>query len=117
MEKFQIAKYGMMQVTAIVYGVLASGGCVKMWGKMAGDDYPKPAIYYGARFFHDYGLCLLLLVLGWTMLVSYLSSEYSPWDWNGEDLALSGLALAILLAVLSTFFVFGMLGAFSSNSI
>jgi len=31
MEKFQIAKYGMMQIAAVVFGILACGTTVKLW--------------------------------------------------------------------------------------
>jgi len=107
MEKFQIAKYGMMQVTAIVYGVLASGAAVKFNRGWLEQGYIMPASFYRAMFYRDYGFALLGLVLLWVTLVSYLSSPLSKWDFRERNLSVSGLVLAILFAVAGTWIAFG----------
>ena len=107
MEKFQIAKYGMMQVTAVAYGILASGAAVKLNKPFADQGLPMPDGYHYAILFRDYGFCFLGVVIIWTVVVSYLSSPFSKWDFNESNLSLSGIALAIFLAIMGTFFAIG----------
>jgi hypothetical protein len=107
MEKFQIAKYGLMQVTALVYGILASGAAVK-WNKPFADQGQiMPDSYYVAAFFRDYGFCFFGIIVIWTVSVSYLSSPFSKWEMEEETLAYSGMILAIILALTGTFVAFG----------
>jgi hypothetical protein len=116
MEKFRIAIYGMMQVTAIVYGILLSGAGVKACNTTFGPEIISygvmPAGYYRAILFREYGLWLLVGVITWTIAVTYFSSPYSPWSFDSDRLALSGLVLAIALAIMSAFFALGSLVPF-----
>jgi len=102
MEKFQIAKYGMMQVTAIVYGILASGAAVKFNKSWIEQGYTMPDAYFRAIFYRDYGVYLLGLVIIWAVVVSYLSSPFSKWDFEEHNLSISGLVLAILFAIMGS---------------
>jgi hypothetical protein len=114
MEKFQIAKYGLMQVTAVIYGILVTGAIVRIAHRVfeQPDLYPpiSPALYRAQVFYH-YGFCLFLIVIGWTVIAGYLSSSLSPWDFDPDNVALSGLVLAILLSLVSSFFGFGALAS------
>jgi hypothetical protein len=107
METFQIAKYGLMPVAALVYGMLVSGTVVKLGKPMADAGLPMPDGYYRALFFRDDGTYFLTLVNVWTIAASYLSSSLSRWNFGEGDLAPSGPAFSILLAVIGTFFACG----------
>jgi len=107
MEKFQIAKYGMMQVTAIVYGVLASGAAVKFNKSWLEQGYIMPDTYYRAIFYRDYGMYLLFLIILWTAAIAYLSSSLSKYNIEERYLPISGLVLAIFFAIAGTVIAFG----------
>jgi hypothetical protein len=107
MEKFQIAKYGMMQVTAVVYGVLASGAMVKFNRSWPDQGYAMPDSYYRAIFYRDYGFYFLFVVMAWTAGVTYLSSQFSTKNFDERTLVHSGMALTLLLAVAVTIFAAG----------
>jgi len=107
MERFRIAKYGIMQVTAIVYGVGASGAVVKFNKVYAEQGCKMSDGYYRALFYREHGIDLFVLVMIWTVLVSYLSSPLSKWDFKNAGLATSGKALAIFLALLGTVIALG----------
>lgn len=107
MDKVQIAKYGMMQVAAIVYGVLASGAAVKLNKSWLEQGYTMPDAYYRAIFYRDYGVCLLGVVILWVVVISYLSSPLSKWDLDESSLSISGLVLTIIFAILGTCLAFG----------
>jgi len=106
MEKFQIAKYGMMQVTAIVYGILASGAAVKFNKYWLEHGYTMPDAYYRAAFYRDYGISLLVFAILWTAIISYLSSPLSKWNLDERYLSVSGLALAIFFAIAGSVIAF-----------
>ncbi|MCE0483264.1 MAG: hypothetical protein LV479_03385 [Methylacidiphilales bacterium] len=118
MEKFQIAKYGLMQVVAVAYGMLASGAVIKLAKKIGGfDDTSLPTGFHYAAFFRDYGFWLFLIILGWTALVAYLTSPFSLWFFEPEKLILSGLIFAILLAIIGTLIPFsGLVALFDYSS-
>jgi hypothetical protein len=116
MEKFRIAMYGMAQVTAIVYGLLASGATTKCVKQLYGPGTPMPAGFYWAQTYRDYGIFLLLLVIAWTVAVSYFLLPRFNHGYEERTLSFSGLALAILFAVIGTFFaVQGMSPLFSTT--
>ena len=102
MEKLQIAKYGMMQVTAIVYGVLASGAAVKINRSWLDEGYIMPDTFYRAIFYRDYGIYCLGFVVIWVVLVSYLSSPLSKWDFQESNLSVTGLVLTLIFAIVGT---------------
>lgn len=106
MEKFQIAKYGLMQVTAVVYGVLASGAAVKFNRGWSDQGYPMPDTFYRAMFYRDYGYYLLLVVLAWTVGASYFSSPWSRHNFDENTLIHSGMALTLLFAIVGSVIAF-----------
>ena len=111
MEKIQIAKYGMMQVTAVVYAILACGAAVKFNRPLAEAGYAMSDAYRWAAFFREYGIWLLVAVMFWAVAVSYLGSPLSKWDFQDEHLSYSGLALTIIYAILGSYLA---IGAFTS---
>ena len=105
MEKIQIAKYGMMQVTAVVYAILSCGSAVKVNNTMlpSPDVLPRSAAFCRALFIRDYGILFLVAILAWAIAISYLSSPLSKWDVDEDDLCYSGLALAVVFAIVGTY--------------
>jgi len=104
MEKFQIAKYGMMQVTAIVYGILVCGAMVKL--SVYGGDPAHADRFLAAGFFRDYGVWFLGLVPLWSAAAAYLISPLSRWDFDADEILTSGFILAIAYAILGTIIAF-----------
>jgi hypothetical protein len=104
MEKFRIALYGMAQVTAIVYGVLASGATVKFNRYWLDQGYSMPSAYYWAVFYRDYGYHLLFLVVIWALAMSYFSSHWGNRRFEEREISISGIALTVTLALLGTTF-------------
>jgi hypothetical protein len=107
MEKFRIAMYGMSQVTAIVYGVLASSAVVKIGNHLVEQGYHMSNGYYRAMFYRDYGSYLLLLVLAWGVTISWLSFVPSRWAIEERTINVTGIGLTIAFAVLGTVLAFG----------
>ena len=107
MEKFQIAKYGMMQVVALAYGILSCGTAVKICRPLVESGYPMPAIYWGARFDRVYGLCVFMLVVGWTAFAAYYSSSFPKRNIDERWLTGSGMLFFVLLLILGTILAFG----------
>jgi hypothetical protein len=107
MEKFRIALYGMTQVTAIVYGVLASGAAVKFNRYWLDQGYSMPDAYYRAMFYRDHGFLLLLLVLVWAVVMVYFSSQWSKRRINEDEISAYGLGLTIFFAILGSVFAVG----------
>ena len=106
MEKFRIAVYGMSQVTAIVYGVLASAAAVKLNHTYLDQGYPMPNAFYLAMFYRDHGYLLLLLVLAWAVTVGYLSAVPSKWSIEENTITATGIGLTIAFAILGTCLAF-----------
>jgi hypothetical protein len=106
MEKFRIAMYGMSQVTAIVYGVLASGATVKLNHSYLDQGYAMPNSYYFAVFYRDHGFLLLFLVLVWAVAVGYLSVVPSRWSIEENAITVTGIGLTLLFAILGTILAF-----------
>jgi hypothetical protein len=110
MEKFRIGLYGMAQVTAIAYGVLASGAIVKL--SHPPEELAESSFNMGALY-RDYGFYLLLLVVAWAAISAYRSSDWAENRIDEDDITKSGLGLTILYAILGTFFAF--LGIFPQH--
>ena len=108
MESFRIGFYGMAQVAAIVYGVLASGTVLKVTHPWPNPDEPTaPAPDFNpGMFYRDHGLFLLVLVIAWAAGSAYLSSERSRYQVNEEEIAKSGMGLTIAYALLGTLCAF-----------
>jgi len=104
MEKFRIAIYGMAQVTAIVYGVLAAGAAVKINSRFADQGYPMPDAYYRAMFYRDHGFLLLLFVLAWAVVISWLAFVPSRWSIEERTINVTGIGLTLLFAAAGTYF-------------
>jgi intracellular septation protein A len=104
MEKFRIGLYGFAQVTAIAYGVLATGATVKFNRYWIDQGYDMPDGYYRAIFYRDHGYFLLLLVVAWAIATAWYSSQWAEWKIGERTISLSGVALAILFAVIGTYF-------------
>ena len=107
MEKFQIVKYGLMQVAAIVYGVMVCGAGVRSNRDLAERGIPMSNLYYAAHFFRDYGFLFLGVVVLWVAAASYFSSPFAPRQFDEDHLAYSGLILVILIAVAASILAFG----------
>jgi H+/Cl- antiporter ClcA len=107
MEKFQIAKYGLMQVTAVVYGVLASGAAVKFNRSWLDQGYLMPDTFYRAMFYRDHGYYLLVVVLAWTIGAAYFSSPQSRHNFDESTVIHSGMALTLILAIVGSVIAFG----------
>jgi hypothetical protein len=97
----------MAQVTAIVYGVLASGAMVKLNHEYVDQGYQMPTSYYLAVFYRDHGFFLLFLVVAWAVVVSYLSSVPSRWSIDESTINITGIGLTIAFAILGTCLAFG----------
>jgi len=107
MEKAQIVRYALMQVVALIYGVLASGTAVKLNKPMEDAGYVMPAAYYHAIIFRDYGIYLFAVIIVWTAVTAYLSSPFSSRQPSEVTLTISGIVLAIILAIAGTMMAFG----------
>ena len=115
MEKFQIAKYGMMQVVALVYGVLASGTAVKLSQPILEMGYPMPTAYWGALCYRHYGMLLFIPIMVWVLTAGYYSSSIPEQTVDERWLIGSGMFLLIILFLLGTILAF-VTGAFALSS-
>jgi hypothetical protein len=101
MEPSEIAKYGLMQVTALVYAILVSGAAVKFSQWKLDNGYPTPhempTSYYWALFLRDHGVLLFPLIILWAVWVGYYtvikSEDEAPW-WIRAALSLCALFLS-----------------------
>ena len=107
MEKARIVKYALMQIVALIYGILFSAATVKLNKPLAEEGYTMPDAYYRAVFFRDYGAWLLIIVILWTMAVAYLSSPLSRLQIDEAMLTVSSLGVAILFGIAGTIIAFG----------
>jgi hypothetical protein len=106
MDKAQIVRYALMQITALVYGILAAGAAVKLNKPMADMGYVMPDGYYHAIFFRDYGIYLFVVVIAWTAMVSYYSSSYASREVDTGTLTISGMVFTLLFTVIGTVIAF-----------
>lgn len=106
MEKFRIAFYGMTQVAAIVYGVLAAGTILKVTHPWPNPDEISPPSFNLGMFYRDHGYFLLVLVVVWAIYASYMSSDWSQKQIDEEEIIKSGLGLTIFYTILSTILAF-----------
>jgi hypothetical protein len=106
MEPFRIALYGMAQVTAIVYGVLANGAAVKLNSSFAEHGYTMPIGYHLAVFYRDYGFFLLLFVVGWAVAAGCLAVVPSKWVVDEKTITITGIGLTVFFAILGTVLAF-----------
>lgn len=116
MEKFRIAFYGIIQVVALSYGILATGVVIK------GAKYvvSHPDIYSGSSpdlplssqhlahaviYYHDHGIFLSLLIISWTAFCAYHAFWPSSWNITEKFIVTSGLAMSGFFFILGTFFL------------
>jgi hypothetical protein len=107
MDKVQIVRYALMQIVAVIYGVLASGTAVKLNKPWVEGGYTMPPMYYYAVFLRDYGFWFLIIVLIWTAAVSYLSSPFANHEVSEGTLTWSGMIVALLMAIAGTMIALG----------
>ena len=112
MEKVQIARYALMQITALVYAILTCGAAVKLSAWKVEIGRPLPEAYFWAVFMRDYGLLFSPLILLWVFWVSYrtvvLCEEPPSW-WS-----YAAIGLCFIFFAGSTFIALGtLLGSFS----
>ena len=107
MDKVQIVRYALMQIVAVMYGVWGSAGGVKINKQFVEMGYDMPPAYYRAIFFRDYGFWFLIIVLIWTIAVSYLSSPYANYEVSEGTLTWSGMILALLIFIVVTTIALG----------
>ena len=111
MEKVQIVRYALMQIAAVIYSVLASGAAVKVarHGRdlSAVDVTAMPGWYNWAVFLSDYGFVFLVIVVIWTVIVSYLSSPFARFEIGEGTLTWSGIIVAFLIAIAGTIMALG----------
>jgi hypothetical protein len=109
MEKFRIAQYGLIQVAAIIYGMLSCGAIVKA-GKLTLDvGRAVPDVYYFAFYFREYGLLSFMLVVAWTVYCAFKSSSLAHRPIDERHIVISGLVLSALFFIASTIFLIGVL--------
>lgn len=108
MEKLQIAKWALIQLTALVYSILICGAAVKITN-MLWADYPwvpRPGAFGYALFMKNYGWFFFFCILVWTAVTAYYSSTLNP---EGETpwLVKVALGFTLLLFLYSTLFSLG----------
>jgi hypothetical protein len=114
MEKFRIGLYGLAQVTAIAYGVLASAAIVKVSHSPEEiEEFRAHPFLNGGVVYRDYGFYLLLLVVAWAIFSAYQSSDWAKNRIDESNITSTGLGLTILYAILGTFLAFS--GAFPQH--
>ena len=106
---FQIAKYALMQVTALVYGVLICGLVTKGEKTLLMEGQNLSNTYWLAVFCRDYGIYLSVLILIWTTIVAFYSSPLAAREIDELWLTCSGLLLAGLFAAVGTYLFFALL--------
>jgi len=102
MENFQIAKYALMQVLALVYGMLACGAAVKVTRPFADAGMSMSEPYYLAILLRDYGLWFFIIIFAWTFLVGYYSSTLTTRTVSPLTLAISGITITLLIFISSS---------------
>ena len=116
MEKFQIAKYGMMQMTALAYGILACATLTKGEKILITEGHDLPPVYLWAVFYRNYGIYFSLLILVWAVVVSYYSSGLSKRELDIRYMIGTGLLITLLFAGLGTYLFFTVLASFFYHS-
>jgi len=102
MEKAQIVRDALMQIAALVYGVLGAGLAVKINKPLEEEGWALPAVCYYAKSFRDYGWGFFVVIIAWTIFVSYYSSPFAPREIRSRYLIISGIAFALFLAIIGT---------------
>jgi hypothetical protein len=103
MEKFRIAQYGMIQMVALAYGILSSGIIVKASKYIADQGLTVPLSFKAVTIYHDYGVFLSIIILGWATFYAYHSSIFSKKNLDESNIVISGLIFSGAFFVLGTF--------------
>ena len=104
MEKAQIVRYALMQLVALIYGVLAAGVAVKVNKLNADQGYTMPDAYYRAIFVRDYGCWFFFIVILWALFAVYQTRSHN--GLSEGTLTATGIGLAIVLALAGTSIAF-----------
>lgn len=107
MNSRQIIIFSFMQITAVVYGVLATALACKL-GRLVleSDSGTAPFVFVMADYYRNYGFVLFLPIILWTGIMGYYSSPLSPREISIDTISKFGMTLAIFYAALGTFMAF-----------
>ena len=109
-EKFRIAQYGFIQMVALAYGILGSSAVAKA-AKHVQTGFTPSVSFKAASIYHDYGIFLSLIIIGWAIFFAYHSTIFSKWNIDERAIVVSGLALAAAFFIIGTILIFMTLGA------
>jgi uncharacterized membrane protein len=109
-EKFRIAQYGFIQMVALAYGLLGSGTIAKAAKHMVEGGPPPSPVTRALTFYHDYGIFLSLIIIGWAVFCAYHSSTFSRRNIGEDTIVISGLILAAIFLILGTILIFMTMG-------
>jgi hypothetical protein len=102
MEKVQIVRYALLQLTAMVYTILACATAAKINSGFANAGYLMPSAYYRAIFVRDYGAFFLVIVLLWTTATAYFSSSLSKRQIDENTLQVASVLITAFVAIAGT---------------
>lgn len=105
MEKFRIAQYGFIQMVALSYGILGSGVVAKAGKTMLDHGMSVSATGTAITFFHDYGIFLSLIIVGWAVFCAFHSTIFSRINMTEGMIVTSGLLLAGLFFIIGTIMI------------
>jgi hypothetical protein len=106
MEKFRIAQYGLMQVAAIIYGVLSCAAVIRLCKPLTEMNVTN-VFYDKAMFYKNYGAILLLVPLAWSIFCAVRSEEQGDKQLSEIWIAASGWTLFILFVIIGSILAFG----------
>jgi hypothetical protein len=115
MEKFRIAQYGFIQMVALAYGLLGSSAVAKAARHIQPGFSPSASVKAAAAY-HDYGIFLSLIIVGWTVFFAYHSTLFSRWNLDERAVVVSGLVLSAFFFIVGTILIFMTLGALFSTT-
>jgi hypothetical protein len=106
MEKFRIAQYGFIQMVALAYGILGSGIIAKAAKHVAEGGFTPSPLSRAITVYHDYGIFLSLIIIGWAVFCAYHSTTFSKRNIGEGTIVASGLFLAAIFFILGTVLIF-----------
>jgi hypothetical protein len=116
MEKFRLAQYGFIQIVALAYGILGSSTAAKAGQPVIERGLPSTPLARAVGLYHDYGIFLSLIILGWAIFCAYHSTPLSRRNIGEETIIASGLALALIFFALGSILIFITLGTLVSST-
>ena len=104
-------------MVALAYGILSSGILAKAAKYVVDQGRAVPPTYKAVIFYHNYGIFLSLIIIGWAVFCAYYSSIFSKRNMHENTIVVSGLILAGFFFVSSTFlFLWGIVALFLPES-